>query len=61
MADATADDVARLAQAMGMVSVQADCSLDDALTLINDRASVTGRTPYEVAGAVVVRSIRFGT
>lgn len=60
MSEANADDVVRIAQAMGMVSVQADCTLPEALTLINDRAAVEGLTAYEVAALVVARSIRFG-
>ena len=51
--------VLRLAQAIGVVSVQADCSLDHALILINDRGVITGHTPLEIAAAVVDGSIRF--
>jgi len=51
---------ARIAQAQGMVSVQADCTLPDALRLMNDRAIVQGRTLDEIATAVLDRTIRFG-
>jgi AmiR/NasT family two-component response regulator len=47
-------------QATGMVSVQAGCTLDEALALMQDRATVQGRTLDEIAGAVIDRSIRFG-
>jgi AmiR/NasT family two-component response regulator len=60
VAKASEEEVAMLAQAMGMVSVQADCTLDEALTLINERAWVSRHTVYEVAAAVVDRAIRFG-
>jgi len=43
-----------------MVSVQADCSLDEALVLMQERASVHGLTLKEVADAVVEHLIRFG-
>ena len=47
-------------QAQGMVSVQAACSLDEALVLMEDRATIQGRSLDEIAAAVVDRSIRFG-
>ena len=47
-------------QATGMVSVQAGCSLEEALTLMRDRATVQGSTLDEIAGSVIDRSIRFG-
>ncbi|MDP9336302.1 MAG: hypothetical protein M3Q30_23725 [Actinomycetota bacterium] len=49
-----------LAQAMDVVSVQADCTLDEALTLISDRAIVDHRDAYEIAAAVIDRKISFG-
>jgi AmiR/NasT family two-component response regulator len=51
---------AEVAQAQGMVSVQADCSLEEALELMRDRATVTHQTLDEIADAVLDRSIRFG-
>lgn len=53
--------VLALANAMGMVSVQADCTLDEALDLIVDRAQIARCTVYEIAVAVVDGSIRFDT
>ena len=47
-------------QAEGMVSVQAECFVGDALQLMLDRASVQGMTTEAVAAAVVDHSIRFG-
>jgi AmiR/NasT family two-component response regulator len=49
----------RVAQAAGMVSVQADCSLDAAFAVIEQRALEQDRTLEEVADAVVERRIRF--
>ena len=49
-----------VAQAMGMVSVQADCSLDDALEMMTDRASVAHCYLIEIARGVVDGDIRFG-
>jgi hypothetical protein len=47
-------------QAAGMVSVQAGCTLDEAVELMNDRAIVDGISREEVAGAVIRREMRFG-
>ena len=49
-----------VAQAQGMVSVQAECTLAEALVLMHDRAIVMGQTLNEIAVAVVDRTIRFG-
>jgi len=43
-----------------MVSVQADCSLPEALALMRERATITRQTLDEIAAAVVDRTIRFG-
>ncbi len=51
---------ARLHQAQGMVSAQAQCSVDEAMIMISDRATVTGLTLDEIADAVIDRTIRFG-
>ena len=47
------------AQASGMVSVQASCSIDDALVLIDLRAEETKQTAEEVAQEVVDHLVRF--
>jgi hypothetical protein len=49
----------RVAQATGMVSVQASCSVDDALGMIEERARVIDLTTEEVAVSVVDRRFRF--
>jgi AmiR/NasT family two-component response regulator len=59
----TADTLAtvdRVAQATGMVSVQADCPVGDAFALLVDRATVERCTIGEIALAVVERNIRLG-
>jgi hypothetical protein len=47
-------------QAAGMVSVQADCMIQDALVLMSTRADESGITLDEIATMVVDRSVRFG-
>ena len=47
-------------QASGMVSVQAECSIDEALVMMKERAAVSGQTLLEIAGDTVERRIRFG-
>jgi hypothetical protein len=47
-------------QAAGMVSVQADCTLDEAIELIENRAALNGKTREETATAIIEREIRFG-
>lgn len=40
--------------------MQANCTIDEALVLMQDRAATMGQTLDEIAAAVVDRSIRFG-
>ena len=49
----------RVAQASGMVSVQAQCSVDDAFAMIEERAQTIDLTAEEVADSVVDRRFRF--
>ena len=49
-----------IAQAQGMVAAEVNCSMDDALVLMKDRAVVEGRTLEQVADAVTARTMRFG-
>jgi hypothetical protein len=42
-----------------MVSVQADCTPEQALTLMTQRAEATGARVEEVARAVIERATRF--
>jgi AmiR/NasT family two-component response regulator len=51
----------RIHQASGMVSVQADCTFDEAVALMRDRATTTGCTLEAVADAVLERTITFTT
>jgi hypothetical protein len=50
---------ARIAQASGMVSVQVDCTVDDALVLMQARADSDDRSLDAVARSVVHGDIRF--
>ena len=52
-------DDARIAQAMGMVSVQVGCTVDDALLLMKARAESDSVGVDEIASAVLERTIRF--
>ena len=47
-------------QAAGMVSVQADCTIDEALEMLKARALVSGRSLEDVAEATVQHLLRFG-
>ena len=49
----TAERVDRIADAMGIVSAQADCTLGDALSMMVDRAKVSHYPLDEIASAVV--------
>jgi AmiR/NasT family two-component response regulator len=46
-------------QAQGMVSVQAACSLDEAIALMQATADATGKTLDDVADDVISRRLRF--
>jgi hypothetical protein len=50
----------RVAGAQGMVSVQADCTLADALVMMIERAHVQHETLTQIAEDVLERRIRFG-
>lgn len=41
-----------LAEAQQRVAVQANCTVDEALALMRDRAELTDRTVYDIADAV---------
>jgi len=43
-----------------MVSIQADCELEEAYVMMSDRASVSHLSLDEIAVAVIDGSIRFG-
>ena len=50
----------RVSQASGIVSVQAQCTVEEALQLLKDRAQVSGQTLVEIATATLEHRIRFG-
>ena len=50
----------RIAQASGMVSVQADCTLSHAIALMESCAEQTDQTLEQIATAVLSREITFG-
>jgi hypothetical protein len=50
---------AKVMQAAGMVSVQANCTVDEAMTLMEERARATNQTRRQIAEAVIARTIRF--
>jgi hypothetical protein len=49
-----------VSQASGMVSVQAECTVGEALVLMKERAQVSGESLLAIAEATVDRRIRFG-
>ena len=50
----------RVAQASGMVSVQADCTVAEAVVLMETRAVATYATLDSIADAVLSREYHFG-
>lgn len=50
---------AEVNQAAGMVSVQANCRMDEAFTLMSERAESAGVSPDDVAVAELDHSIAF--
>ncbi len=52
------ESTARVSQASGMVSVQADCSCEEALEMLKQRAADSGQTLEQLAEAVVNREVR---
>ena len=49
----------RIAQASGMVSVQAECTVEEALVRIEECAQSMSQSVRQVADAVVERRLRF--
>jgi AmiR/NasT family two-component response regulator len=50
---------ARVHQASGMVSVQANCTFAEAIDLMQQRANKTAQTLHDIASAVLARDSRF--
>jgi len=48
-----------VSQASGMVSVQAECSVEEALHLLKERAADSGQLLEDLADDVVERRVRF--
>ena len=57
--DETGERVDRLARAMGIVAIQAGCTLGDALSMLVDRAQINRFPLEDIASAVVDGAIRF--
>jgi AmiR/NasT family two-component response regulator len=53
------DQATKLAQAQGIVTVQADCTFDDALRMMEHRAQISHRSLSQIADAVVAHRIWF--
>jgi len=57
--DGDTERTARISQAQGIVSVQANCTVNEALLLILTRMKTTGLSLDQMAAAVVRHDIRF--
>jgi hypothetical protein len=55
----SSDQTSQVPEAQQMVTAQVDCSADEALVLLNARASATGLRLEEVAVAVVAHRTQF--
>jgi phage gp46-like protein len=51
----------RVYQAQGMVSVQADCTVDEALAWITEKARESGMSVDAMAAEIIERRVRFAT
>jgi AmiR/NasT family two-component response regulator len=49
----------RVYQAQGMISVQADCTVDEALAWMTERANESGMSVDAIATAIIERRVRF--
>jgi AmiR/NasT family two-component response regulator len=54
------DRTAKLAQAQGIITVQADCTFDEALRMMLERAQVAHQSLSQIAEGVVAHRIWFG-
>ena len=50
----------KVAQAQGMISVQASCTVTEALVMMHERAQVQHQTLADIAAGVVDHPFRFG-
>ena len=56
---ASVEQISQVPEAQGMVCAQVDCTIDEALLLLNERAQATGLRLEEVAVAVVTHRTQF--
>jgi len=56
---ASVEQVSQVPEAQGMVCAQVDCTIEEALVLLTERAQATGLRLEEVAVAVVSRRTQF--
>ena len=56
---ASLEQTSQVAEAQHMVTEQVDCTIDEALLLLNERATACGLRLEEVAVAVVEKRTRF--
>jgi hypothetical protein len=59
MDNGASPDTSKVAEVQGLVSTQADCTGEEALRLLNERAKAIGLRLEEVARAVVDRRTQF--
>ncbi|MGO9877379.1 MAG: hypothetical protein ACLPVY_26670 [Acidimicrobiia bacterium] len=59
-AGAASDYTERVCRAAGLVVAQKDCTIPEALALMNDCTEATGQGLIDVAVAVLERRVRFG-
>jgi hypothetical protein len=57
--DTSVEQISQVPEAQGMVCAQVDCTIDEALLLLSERAQATGLRLEEVAVAVVSRRTQF--
>ena len=60
VAMSTDELIYRVSQAQGMVSVQTECTLNEALVIMQERAVIHHQTLADIADAVLEHRIRFG-
>ena len=60
MSERALENRVRMSHASAIVSIQAHCSVTEAIGLMRHRAEVNGQTLEEVVIAVVDRLVRFG-
>ena len=59
MADGGEEHRRSMNLAAGMVAAEADCTIEEAFTLMRERAAASGTTMEELVARVLDRSVRF--